>query len=558
MDNAHRLRNYDDNGQLGQLTNLDETQREQLFRAWIKELELQLAEATPPALIDASKLHGVNGGEQIRLGTDGRRNRESASFPEAEARMLDEPRPPARRVAGAPDLAALWMRAAYNGLWAPSGTNWQPIRSMALSADETQRISDGRLTGPSLAVLGLAHYSSILGDIAGLCGWAEHSRVEWVDLGIWLAFAQTTAQGHGWNFEELHLTCETRPAAENHLVQILKTRKSTLSGRSSHTAQAMLSALQAHDLRMACLLSAQTGPDLPLNEKALGGIQPSDCDRLVEARVSQRVASPAGEMERGSIEELWHQVRPTEGLALEEFTWHEEFSREVGQAMHAGLEGEAGLVPRIEIEQFRRSWHRWSDLDEAQLPAAALPQHLRKRLIEGGLYRQVDGMLLDHRDKPVTAERLIKLVRRITQNFGRYFLRFHNTHPLLGLILSPIAGPEDTLQRHWLEAGRAVGKMSLLARARGQVSIIKSGPLEIARKAIAVLLTQHARNESLRWAIKAAEMEPLLTFQLGLPLGPDELVSAGQPDEHTGLVERQLDRRAGRASLSEHYLPLPE
>jgi len=558
VDNAHRLRSYDDNGLLGQLTNLDETQREQLFRTWIKELEHELTEATPPALIDAGKLHGVNGGEQIRLGTDGRRNRESASFPEAEARMLNEPSPHARLAADATPLAALWMRAAYNGLWAPSGTNWQPIRSLALSSDETQRVSDGRLTGPSLAVLGHAHYSSILGDIAGLCGWAERSRVEWVDLGIWLAFAQTTAQGHGWDFAELHLTPETRPAAENHLLQILKARKSTLSSRNSHTAQAMLSALQAHDLRLACLLSAQTGPNLPLDDQAPGGIQPSDCDRLIEARVSQRVASPAGEMERGTIEKLWRQVRPAEGLALEGFTWHDEFSRAVGQAMHDGLEGEAGLVPRIEIDQFRRSWRKLPEVDEAQLPADALPHHLRKRLIGSGLYRQVDGMLLDHRDKPVTAERLIKLVRRITQNFGRYFLRFHNTHPLLGLILSPTTGPKDTLRRHWMEAGRAVGKMSLLARARGQVSIIKSGPLEIARKAIAKLLTQHAGNESLRRAIKAAEMEPLLTFQLGLPLGPDELVSAGQPDEHTGLVERQLDRRAGRSSLSEHHLPLPE
>ena len=43
---------------------------------------------------------------------------------------------------------------------------------------------------------------------------------------------------------------------------------------------------------------------------------------------------------------------------------------------------------------------------------------------------------------------------------------------------------------------------------------------------------------------------------MDLPLGPDEIVSKGQPDEHDGAKERLLDRRAPRAPLSSHYVPV--
>jgi hypothetical protein len=141
--------------------------------------------------------------------------------------------------------------------------------------------------------------------------------------------------------------------------------------------------------------------------------------------------------------------------------------------------------------------------------------------------------------------RLMKLVRMMARSFGKFFLTFQNTHPALGVVLGP-REPQDGGSAYQA-AGRIVAHMTFLCRARGQVSIIKSGPLEIAGRKIQEAL---ARRVS-----RAGKMEPVLTFQLGLPLGPDEVVSPGQPDEHDGAKERLLDRRAPRAPLSSHYIP---
>jgi nitroreductase len=106
------------------------------------------------------------------------------------------------------------------------------------------------------------------------------------------------------------------------------------------------------------------------------------------------------------------------------------------------------------------------------------------------------------------------------------------------------------------QAGRAVAHMSFLARAKGLVSIIKSGPVEIARAKITRIVGEAAPDPECRRQIAAGTLAPLVTFQLGYPLGPEEIVSKGQPDAHSGLAERLLDRRAVRSKLSEHYVPV--
>jgi hypothetical protein len=137
----------------------------------------------------------------------------------------------------------------------------------------------------------------------------------------------------------------------------------------------------------------------------------------------------------------------------------------------------------------------------------------------------------------------MKLVRMMSRSFGKFFLSFQNSHPLLGFVLAPDA---DALYE---SVGKAVEHMTLLSRARGQVSIIKSGPLELAGRAIRELLADRISGEP----------EPVVTFQVGHPLGPDDPVSAGRTDgphgPHSGLQERRLDKRAPRAPLSAHYIP---
>ena len=90
------------------------------------------------------------------------------------------------------------------------------------------------------------------------------------------------------------------------------------------------------------------------------------------------------------------------------------------------------------------------------------------------------------------------------------------------------------------------------------MSIIKSGPSEIAGEAIAQLLSAHAADGQTGERATAGPAKPVLTFQVGLPLGPDEMVCPGQSDEHLGLKERLLDKRATRARLAQHHIPAPD
>lgn len=188
------------------------------------------------------------------------------------------------------------------------------------------------------------------------------------------------------------------------------------------------------------------------------------------------------------------------------------------------------------------------------LPANVIPKHLLATLCEVGHFQRTGELLTDHAGRPANPARLMKLVKLMARSFGKFFLSFQNTHPLVGVVLArrPRLPQEDTT-RYQL-AGQAVAYLTLLARARGLVSIIKSGPLEIAGEAICRILSEQA-EPAIRSQISNGQLEPLLTFQVGLPLGPDDVVCAGAREEHPGLNERLLDRRAGRAALSSHYFP---
>jgi len=271
-------------------------------------------------------------------------------------------------------------------------------------------------------------------------------------------------------------------------------------------------------------------------------------------------------------------VEAREHLRLPVFSWHDTMPARIGAAMHAAIEGDpegGGLLGQVGVDQLRAVLCRQGDLpeglrpwverfagcpsddDQPPMPAGLVPGHLRQKLLEGGQFRIEEGTLLDRRGRPLTPSRLMKLVRMMVKSFGRFFLCFQNTHPLLGVVLAPSGGKPEELAAAWLQAGRVTAGMTLRARAAGLVSIIKSGPVEFARAALGALVSELAEEPEIRETCRRGDRVPLLTFQLGGPLGPEELVSAGQPDQHTGLAERLLDRRAPRAPLATHYIPAP-
>jgi hypothetical protein len=594
VDTWTRLRSFDRNGILGELTGSSLVDIDRFFRAQLRTDQSTLADGRRQAqtsglevCVDASLSSGTNGGDVWRISPTGSVSREFLRFPKAEANLLQSSlnklAAPCHSLAMAQPLL---MRCAYNGLWSPSATNWQPIRSVEVTSAEASYLMGKPVEGCGLLVLTRSVYDSILGDVAKICGIAQASRAEGIDLGIWMLVAMYTAKAHGWNLTALPITPDQRKVLTPRLAELLSLRlnKSPIPQRSP--LDALLESLRCGEHLPVYLLVPHPGQELMLTEQAPGGLQSTEFDRLVEARSTQRVASPAGELPRELLFDLWQACvralpkEATANLALTVFTRLEKAPALIGQAMAAGIEGnpnQPGLLQRASIAELRNYLHSlatlpaalaaWTNCNEAEivekaqdvaLPAHIIPRHLLATLCEGGNFQRDGELIKDHRGRPLTPARLMKLVKLLARSFGKFFLSFQNTHPLVGVVLArcPRSGEGDSFT--YQLAGQAVAYMTLLARARGLVSIIKSGPLEIAREAICRILAEEAAEPEIRSQISNGQIEPLLTFQVGLPLGPDEPVCVGTPDEHPGLNERLLDRRAGRASLSSHYFPAIE
>ncbi len=577
MDAFKLLQSYDRNGVLGELTGASVQKVEDFFRLAHRQAVSALEEARNRARaerreipVDASRLSGVNGGDTWIVGPDGTSRRELEMFPGVEAQLLD----PGRRFEDLRPCSTLtrarplFARCAYNGLWSPSGTNWQPIRSVELSGSEVARLTGAPSNSCGLLVLSRRRYQSILSDIAELCGFEQTSHAEHIDLGIWLLCAEQTARSHGWELTATRIADLEQKECARTLISILGERVRNLPGPDCKAAEELLRSVQSGDHHPAYILLPSEGHPLVLNERFSGGLRPSHFDRLVQARSTQRVASPAEELEAKTLEWLFEKAQdflPNEirsALACPVFTHTDEFPAEMGHAMHAGIEGSGGLMQKASLVRLKshlclrgklpKELLEWTRLDDPDLefrgkgvplPARLVPAHIRAKLQEGGHFKRKGEYLVDHRDRPLNPVRLMKLTRMMARSFGKFFLTFQNTHPLLGVILGP---PNDA--GAYRAVGRLVAHMTFLSRARGRVSIIKSGPLEIAGKAIHRQLKKRIRMTD--------KLEPVVTFQLGLPLGPDETVTVGKPDEHDGAKERLLDRRAPRAPISAHYIPM--
>lgn len=565
MDANELLSSYDKNATLGRLSGTDAAGVDCFFREQHARLQAELEKVRARAgqqcelTLDFSQLSGVNGGDRLTIAPDGAVNRRLDSYPAAEAAITQaEDRDDLAACRSLESARPLLLRCAYNGLWSPSGTNWQPIRTVELTAAETGEIFPEAEPGCGLLVLARSRYSSILSDVAGLCGLEPRSRAESIDLGIWLVAAGCTARSHGWELAERPIEPGERQRVTDRLAQLLAGRRDRLQEPSRQAIDELLHSCAAGDHYPYCLLGARQGRTLALDDDMPGGLVPSDFDRLIEARSTQRVASPAAELDGKVLGGLFDSGRgfsdlPPDALAFPVFSRQDDFPARLGAAMHDGIEGAHGLLSRIGPAGLRSYMERSGYAGDDVLTAEMVPGHIRVKLLEGGHFHVRDGLLIDHRDRPLEAERLLKLVRMMARAFGKFFLSFQNTHPLLGVMLA--GGDLDP--EVYLGAGRVLARMTFLARARGLVSIIKSGPVEIAGAAMNDLLIERTDDPATRERLKSGSLEPLATFQVGLPLGPEELVMAGSPAEHSGLAERLLDKRAPRARLSAHYIPAP-
>ena len=110
-----------------------------------------------------------------------------------------------------------------------------------------------------------------------------------------------------------------------------------------------------------------------------------------------------------------------------------------------------------------------------------------------------------------------------------------------------------------MDVNEVWGVVSYLSRAEGASSIIKTGPIDLARDPIRAILAENpdALPHLTDWHadLAAAALQPAMTFQVGMPLTGTDLVDAGTPGEHSGLEERKRDKRPPREDFTYHYLP---
>jgi hypothetical protein len=581
------LASYDHNGVLGELTEKDDSALERFFREAHREAQQRLLDARQKALekkeevvLDCSRLSGVNQGETWIIDAEGRIRKELLRFEDVQKQLEDPSREyreysPCASIDRARPLLA---RAAYNGLWSPSGTNWQPIRSVELDAQEAAFCTGKPAQGCGLVVLARRRYDSILGDIAALCRITQPHHAEHIDLGIWLFAAQETANSHGWKIDVQPIDAESLTPFTERLIRLLTLRIPQLAEPSRTAARDLLRSIEANDHYPYCVLLPLEGKELSIDEMVPGHLLPSSFDKLIEARSTQRVASPRGELAPEHLLNLYNHAKASvpdsaaQELAFPVFTWRDPFPERVGKAMHDSVEGPDGLLSKVNypnLANYLRAYPelpsdvaRWADLEESALekageavalPREVIPLHIRSKLLKGNIYNAEGNYLYDRRKRPLTVVRFNQFIRMLLSSFVRFSLSFQNTHPLIGVVMTPVR-PADSAGLY-IATGKTVAHMTFLSRAQGRVSIIKSGPPEIAADAIRRLIAEYAPSQEVQDRAERAETEPILTFQIGLALGPDELVSPGKPDEHTGLNERLLDRRASRAALSRHYIP---
>jgi hypothetical protein len=574
----------------GRLLGLDLPARDAILFERLQALELALADARGLAAaegeavdVDGSGASLTDGHDTWRVHPDGRITRSLEPFPGFEACLAADAEA-ASTGKGLTVTDALPL--LYQAFWAPSATNWQPTRVLMVQPGSLADALAGTGAGPGgeglrLLLLRRDRYESLLGDVLEPFGLAVTAREESIDAGIFAQTLRLAATAAGHRTHEHVLTPEEAVTVREHLA-------AELTGRleASGLADEDRAALKALHRDVAeGRYKADAVVDL------FGGARPRwpHFASLVAAHSTQRVASPGRELAPEVMQQLWHDALGSipeadrGGLACAAFSWHDETPRRVGQAMFEALYGrgadpdtrtggEGGLLTQVTVGAFARQDGGayaslppgWQDLPEAavrraasELPVQAeqLGRHLRERLLRDGKWRLEEGLLLDERNRPLTLPVLVRLLRSLAGTFGHFFLKFQNTHPCNAFVLARADGADP--HRRWRAVGRVAATMTFQARALGLSSILKTGPIDLARDAIATILAANPDDSPQLAGFADEAWLPALTFQVGWPLAGSDVVDEGTDQAHTGLEERRRDRRPPRGRFAHHiWAPL--
>lgn len=566
------------------------------FDAEIEAAKARAASGGEPVAVDGAAISLTDGGDTWLVWPDGRLTREYSKHPGFDAFLAQLADPPAVDWHRAPPRAQL-LEAAYHAFWSPSATNWQPIRVLEVTGEARDALAS--IAGfevpaadfPLLLLLRREHYESLLGDVLEPFGQEVTAREESIDAGIFAHTLAMSALAQGLTAREHEFTPAQREAARPIVLAEIERRLEMPSGADADVRASLLKVREF-------LEAGRYHPDaLVAVGHPAGEVRPYPAfDALIREHSTQRVASPAAEFGHDAMMRIWEASRDTlppadrDLVAFADFSWHEKVPAAIGQAMFESLYGpgadpetkaggEGGLLTAINVGNYLRHADKtsaawlderlpagWRELDEEALRKAAkdlpfrrqdLGRYMLERILRDGKYRVEGDMVVDDRGRPLTVMLLVRMFKSLAATFGNFFLKFQNTHPQNAVLLADATHPDP--HHVWRAVGKAAAVLTYLSRAEGASSIIKTGPIDLARDPIAATLAANPDDlPQLRpWKtrLERRELLPAMTFQVGMPLAGSDVIEAGTPGEHTGYEERRRDKRPPREDFKTHYFP---
>ncbi|MBI6545357.1 MAG: hypothetical protein HY692_01095 [Cyanobacteria bacterium NC_groundwater_1444_Ag_S-0.65um_54_12] len=592
------------------------------FESALESAKIQARMQGKAITLDSSGISLTAGGDNWTVYPDGKQGRSYSQYPGfdlflSQIAKLGEPD------MNATVATDTLLECAYHAFWSPSATNWQPMRIIELrgadanlakrlarftSKEQTDEPGDsGELAGaPVLLLLRREHYESLLGDVLEPFGLEVTAGEELIDAGIFTQVLLAAVAANGLAFREVALDTDQAVAAGVLAERVLATRlefleAQKLKGCSAHSEQSLPQAVAREIAKLAALHDAlQEGNYVPYSVVVVapplrGHVTPfATFATLSLARSTQRVASPTTEYSQTELLALWEAACSSlpscerELVHCVSFDWHMKTPRQIGEGMFEALYGKGanqetkrggtgGILTNISVRNFlgqvaknspeliiETLGSNWQTLDDAELTERArnmpvraqdLGRYLQERILRDGRYRLAKGILVTAAQKFVSVPMLVRMMKSLAATFGNFFLKFQNTHPQNAILLANSEAGSSALRA----IGRVGAAMTYLARARGASSIIKSGPVDLARDAIVQILLANPDQlptvEAIRPGLQQGRWVPSLTFQIGMPLAGSDLVDVGTAGEHTGLEERKRDKRPPRADFTDHYFP---
>lgn len=592
----------------GSLLGLSLPERDAVLAAHFEAFDTAVTDARADAVelgrsvdVDGSTVSLTDGGDTWTAWPDGRLTR-SLSRHEGFDAFVQQLAAPPEIVFSRPIARAQILAAAYQAFWSPSATNWQPTRVVELvgaARDHLAALVDWPTPPdgfPLLLLLRRDHYESLLGDVLEPFGQEVTAREESIDAGI---FAHTLAMGalaQGLTVRE-HVFSETQREAVRPLaLEVLLGLLEEPAGEGPADPAVRASLQQVH----AFLGSGKYHPDALL---AIGhpveAVTPfPSFGTLVSEHSTQRVASPAGEYGHDAMMRIWDVSLASLPAAerghvrFADFSWHEQVPSRIGKAMFDALYGVGadlgskaggvgGLLTKVTARNYLLHAAKtsgdaldaqlptgWRDLDDDALRKLAkdvpfrradLGRYMLERILRDGKY-VVDGeIIVDDKGRPLSVPLLVRMFKSLASTFGNFFLKFQNTHPQNAVLLADATAADP--HQVWRSVGKVAATLTWLSRAEGASSIIKTGPIDLARDPIGQILAENPDGlpHLKPWQddLAARRWLPAMTFQVGLPLAGTDIIEPGTPNEHTGYEERRRDKRPPRETFEGHYFPAP-